>query len=139
MRVVLVYRDTKAGDYAAGLAFHALLTMFPIFLGLLTVLGLVTRSQDLDLRVEQAIVTSFPLGMQDEVRSALLSLQHSAGTYGLIAVAWLLWAGTRLSKQVTWCRSSARRMARGSRASASSSRTRRAPAQRVPRMSRTEG
>jgi membrane protein len=102
MRVVLVYRDTKAGDYAAGLAFHALLTMFPIFLGLLTVLGLVTRSQDLDLRVEQAIVTSFPLGMQDEVRSALLSLQHSAGTYGLIAVAWLLWAGTGYFSHLEW-------------------------------------
>src|SRR3981081_1731611 len=52
MRILLVYRDAKAGDYAAGLAFHALLTMFPIFLGLLTVLGLISRSRDLDLRVQ---------------------------------------------------------------------------------------
>src|SRR2546423_12660558 len=74
VRVILIYRDTKAGDYAAGLAFHALLTMFPIFLGLLTLLGLVTRNEDLDLRVQEAIVNSFPLGMQIEVRSAIASL-----------------------------------------------------------------
>lgn len=102
VRLVLIYRDTKAGDYAAGLAFHALLTMFPIFLGLLTVLGLVTRSADLDLRVEEAIVTSFPLGMQLEVRTAILSLQHSAGTYGLLAVAWLIWAGTGYFSHLEW-------------------------------------
>jgi membrane protein len=102
VRVLLIYRDTKAGDYAAGLAFHALLTMFPIFLGLLTVLGLITRSQDLDLRVEQAIVTSFPLGMQLEVQSALASLQKSAGTYGLVAVAWLIWAGTGYFSHLEW-------------------------------------
>jgi membrane protein len=102
VRVLLIYRDTKAGDYAAGLAFHALLTMFPIFLGLLTVLGLITRSQDLDLRVEQAIVTSFPLGMQLEVQNALASLQKSAGAYGLLAVAWLIWAGTGYFSHLEW-------------------------------------
>ncbi|PZR91139.1 MAG: hypothetical protein DLM67_16780 [Candidatus Nephthysia bennettiae] len=102
VRVIMVYRDSKAGDYAAGLAFHALLTMFPIFLGLLTLLGLVTRSSDLDLRVEQAIVNSFPLGMQVEVQSAILSLQHSAGTYGLVAVAWLVWTGTGYFSHLEW-------------------------------------
>ncbi len=102
MRVLLVYRDTKAGDYAAGLAFHALLTMFPIFLGLLTLLGLITRNEDLDLRVESAIVTSFPLGMQIEVKNAILSLQHSAGTYGLVAVAWLAWTGTGYFSHLEW-------------------------------------
>jgi len=102
VRLVLIYRDTKAGDYAAGLAFHALVTMFPIFLGLLTLIGLVARSEDLDLRVQQAIVTNFPLGMQDEVRAALLSLQKSAGTYGLIAVAWLLWSGTGYFSHLEW-------------------------------------
>jgi membrane protein len=102
VRVILIYRDTKAGDYAAGLAFHALLTMFPIFLGLLTIIGLVTRSEDLDLRVQQAIVTNFPLGMQDEVRAALASLQKSAGTYGVIAVAWLVWAGTGYFSHLEW-------------------------------------
>jgi membrane protein len=102
VRVILVYRDTKAGDYAAGLAFHALLTMFPIFLGLLTILGLITRNEDLDLRVEQAIVTSFPLGMQIEIRNALASLQKSAGTYGLVAVAWLAWTGTGYFSHLEW-------------------------------------
>jgi membrane protein len=102
VRVVLIYRDTKAGDYAAGLAFHALLTMFPIFLGLLTLIGLISRSEDLDLRVQEAIVSSFPLGMQGEVQSALLSLQHSAGTYGLVAVAWLLWSGTGYFSHLEW-------------------------------------
>src|SRR3982074_1604331 len=102
VRVLLIYRDTKAGDYAAGLAFHALLTMFPIFLGLLTLIGLISRSEDLDLRVQEAIVSSFPLGMQGEVQSALLSLQHSAGTYGLVAVAWLLWSGTGYFSHLEW-------------------------------------
>jgi membrane protein len=102
VRVLLIYRDTKAGDYAAGLAFHALLTMFPIFLGLLTLIGLISRSEDLDLRVQEAIVSSFPLGMQVEVQSALLALQRSAGTYGLVAVAWLLWSGTGYFAHLEW-------------------------------------
>jgi membrane protein len=102
MRVILVYRDSQAGDYAAGLAFHALLTMFPIFLGLLTLLGLITRNEDLDLRVASVIVTTFPLGMQVEVRAAIASLQHSAGTYGLVAVAWLAWTGTGYFSHLEW-------------------------------------
>jgi membrane protein len=101
-RVLIVYRETAAGDYAAGIAFHALLTMFPIFLGLLTVLGLVTRNQDLDLRVEEAIVSNFPLGMQLEVHNAIVALQRSAGTYGLVAVAWLLWSGTGYFAHLEW-------------------------------------
>jgi membrane protein len=102
VRVVLIYRDIKAGDYAAGLAFHALLTMFPIFLGLLTLIGLISRSEDLDLRVQDAIVTSFPLGMQSEVQAALASLQHSAAAYGAVAVAWLLWSGTGYFSHLEW-------------------------------------
>ena len=101
-RVIAIYRETSAGDYAAGIAFHALLTMFPIFLGLLTLIGLVTRNPDLDLRVEQTIVSNFPSGLQTEVHSALVSLQRSAGAYGLIALAWLLWSGTGYFAHLEW-------------------------------------
>jgi membrane protein len=101
-RVVLIYRETAAGDYAAGIAFHALVTMFPIFLGLLTLLGLITRNTDLDLRVEETIVSNFPLGMQLEVHEAIVSLQHSAGAYGLLAIAWLLWSGTGYFAHLEW-------------------------------------
>jgi membrane protein len=99
---VLIYRETAAGDYAAGIAFHALVTMFPIFLGLLTLLGLITRNSDLDLRVEETIVSNFPLGMQLEVHDAIVSLQHSAGAYGALAVAWLLWSGTGYFAHLEW-------------------------------------
>lgn len=102
VRVFLTYHESQVGDHAAGLAFHALLTMFPIFLGLLTVLGLVTRSADLDVRVQQVIITTFPSGMQVELRNALLALRHAAGAYGLVAVAWLLWSGTGYFAHLEW-------------------------------------
>src|ERR1700731_4452001 len=76
VRALLIYRASKAGDYAAGLAFHALLTMFPVFLGLLTLLGLLSRSEDLDLRVQTIIVETFPAGMQLALIHALDSLRH---------------------------------------------------------------
>jgi len=71
-------------------------------LGLLTLIGLISRSEDLDLRVQDAIVTSFPLGMQSEVQAALASLQHSAAAYGAVAVAWLLWSGTGYFSHLEW-------------------------------------
>ncbi|MDQ6773408.1 MAG: YihY/virulence factor BrkB family protein [Candidatus Dormibacteraeota bacterium] len=94
IRVLLIYRDSAGGDYAASLAFYALVTMFPIFLGLLTLLGLVSRNEDLDLRLQAQIVDTFPLGVQLEVQGALVSLRKGAAAYGLIAIAWLLWSGT---------------------------------------------
>jgi membrane protein len=102
VRLFLIYRDTKSGDYAAGLAFNALLTMFPIFLGLLTLLGLVSRNEDLDLRMQQAIVTTFPTGVQVEVRNSLLALRRDAGAYGLVAIVWLVWSGTGYFSHLEW-------------------------------------
>ena len=102
VRALLIYRASKAGDYAAGLAFHALLTMFPVFLGLLTLLGLLSRSEDLDLRVQTIIVETFPAGMQLALIHALDSLRHDAGAYGLIAIVWLVWSGTGYFSHLEW-------------------------------------
>jgi membrane protein len=102
VRIFLIYRASKAGDYAAGLAFHALLTMFPVFLGLLALLGFLSRSEALDMRVQTIIVETFPAGIQVALANALVSLRHDAGAYGLIATVWLVWSGTGYFSHLEW-------------------------------------
>jgi membrane protein len=102
VRIFFIYRGSKAGDYAAGLAFHALLTMFPVLLGLLTLLGFLSRNEDLDLRVQTMILATFPAGMQLALAHAFDSLRHDAGAYGLIAIVWLVWSGTGYFSHLEW-------------------------------------
>ena len=43
-RLIATFGSTQGGNYASGLAFNAFISMFPLILGLLAVLGLVTQS-----------------------------------------------------------------------------------------------
>ena len=91
-RLLLAYMNSRAGNYASVVAFNAFLTMFPLILGVLTIVGLVVAGER--AAVAQAIVSFFPQGARGELRHTLTGLSNHAGLFGFISLAGLLWTGT---------------------------------------------
>ncbi len=97
-RVVFAYFESQTPNYAAGLAFNAFLTMFPIILGLVAILGLFLRDTDFYAQVEHVLVGIFPINAQDtrDIEATLTAATQNAGTIGLVSLLVLLWSGTGL-------------------------------------------
>lgn len=94
VRVLKAYGDARGGNYASGLAFQAFLSMFPIILGLLVIVGLVVRSPNLQAHVQSAITSIFPSDAGPQVRQALDGVSRASGPLGLVSLVALLWTGS---------------------------------------------
>lgn len=97
-RLLSAYFEGQASNYAAGLAFNAFLTMFPIILGLFAILGLFLRDTDFYRSVEHLLVGIFPVNARDsrDIDVTLTAASKHAGTLGLVSLVALLWSGTGL-------------------------------------------
>jgi membrane protein len=95
-RLIAEFGSTQAGNYASGLAFNAFLSMFPLILGLLAILGLVTQSASAQHSVLAAILGFFPKTAAPELKSAFQSVQKYSGLFGIVGVVGLLWSGSSL-------------------------------------------
>lgn len=95
-RLVAAYGESKAANYAAGLAFNALLTMFPLILGLLTVIGLVVQNSALEGRLVGVVISIFPPDAHDQLTQAFKGIKHNVGLLGVVSILGLLWSGTGL-------------------------------------------
>jgi membrane protein len=96
LNIVMTFFASHASDHAAGLAFNAFLSIFPLVLGLIALLGLFPQSDEIKGGVEKVLVVAFP---PSEQAGMLRSLQHaktSAGTLALFSLLALLWSGTNL-------------------------------------------
>lgn len=96
VRFIRAYGASGAGNYASGLAFNAFITMFPLTLGLLSILGLVIHDDATQRGVRDTIVLAFPSSARTEISGALEGVHRSAGLFGLISIAGLLVSGTSL-------------------------------------------
>ncbi len=95
VRLVMEYGSSQAGNYASVVAFNAFMTMFPLILGVLSVLGLVLRSRGLETQVERSVVSFFPdANTERTVQSALEGVKQNAGLLGVVSLAGLAWTGT---------------------------------------------
>jgi membrane protein len=95
-RVATAYGESKAGNYAAGLAFNAFMTMFPLMLGLLAVLGLVLRDPGTMSKAQSMLLSVFPSNAQEQLAQVLKGARSSAGLLGLVSIVGLVWSGTGL-------------------------------------------
>lgn len=96
VRLVLAYFDSGTPNYAAGLAFNAFLAMFPIVLGLFSILGFVLHDATVYRSVEAVVVQAFPADAQRPIRQVLRDAQNNAGTIAAVSVVGLLYSGTAL-------------------------------------------
>jgi membrane protein len=93
-RLATAYGQSKAGSYAAGLAFNAFMTMFPLMLGLLSIVALVVRDNATELRLENVIAGVFPPSAHDQLIEAFKGVKDNGGLLGLISIGGLVWGGT---------------------------------------------
>jgi membrane protein len=96
VRLLRAFGESKAGRYAAGLAFNAFMTMFPLMLGILSIVGLVTRSAQAQERIRAVLVGAFPGEAQQSIDATLQGVGQHAGLLGLLSLVGLLWTGTGL-------------------------------------------
>ena len=94
-RVVAAYGPSRIGNYSAGLAFNAIMSLFPLLLGILSIIGLVVSNATVESRAQAAILRAFP-GQSGQELSDILTrdLHHYAGLLGIVGLLGLLWTGT---------------------------------------------
>ena len=92
IRVLTAYGSSQAGNYAAALAFAAFLAMFPMVLGVLSIIGLAIRDPATEARFQNLILQAFPGNAQPELQSAIRGVKQSAGWFGILSLGGLVWS-----------------------------------------------
>jgi membrane protein len=93
-RVVAAFGESQAANYAGALAFAAFLSMFPMMLGVLSIIGLAVRDPGTEARFETLIIQSFPASAQNELLHALHGVRQLAGWIGLLSLGGLIWGAS---------------------------------------------
>ena len=96
LNVVMAFFASHASDHAAGLAFNAFLSIFPLMLGLIALVGLFPQSDEIKAAMEKVLVVAFPPSEQAGILKTFQHAKSSAGTLALFSVLALLWSGTNL-------------------------------------------
>jgi membrane protein len=96
LSIVMAYFASHASDHAAGLAFNAFLSMFPLMLGLIALVGLFPQSDEIKSAVEKVLVVAFPPSEQAGMLRTFQHAKTSAGALALFSLLALLWSGTNL-------------------------------------------
>jgi membrane protein len=95
-RLIGAFGSSQAGNYASGLAFNAFLSMFPLILGLLAILGFVTQSASTKASVLAAVLGFFPQDANTALTNAFDGVQQHSGLFGIVGVVGLVWSGSSL-------------------------------------------
>ena len=77
---------------SAAISYYILLSLFPLALAAITILGYFSRSPDIGARVTQAIADLLPVSGQ-VVSATIQGVSQGWGTAGAIAIIGLLWSG----------------------------------------------
>jgi membrane protein len=95
-RLGQAFASSEAGNYASGLAFTAFVSMFPLILGLVSILGLLTSAPDVRSHFIAGALGVFPPDARSTLSSALDGVRDHSGLLGTIGIIGLLWSGSSL-------------------------------------------
>src|ERR1700694_5313085 len=95
-RLIQAYGGSQAGNYASGLAFTAFISMFPLILGMLAILGIATQSPHARSSFLNGVITFFPADARSTLIGTLDVVRQHSGLLGVIGIVGLLWSGSSL-------------------------------------------
>jgi membrane protein len=94
-RVLGAFGSTHSGNHASGLAFNAVMAMFPMILGALAIIGWVVSSPGIQNQAQTAILRALPGRSGIELNAVVTGdLHHYAGLLGIVGILGLLWGVT---------------------------------------------
>src|SRR6266550_1062789 len=96
VRLARAFAESQAPNHAAGLAFNMFMSMFPLLLGLLAIVGLVLRGPSQQAMVESMVLSFFPPDAQPALQRTLTGVREHAGLLGVISILGLIWSGSGL-------------------------------------------
>ena len=94
VRVMAAFGASQASNYAGALAFACLLSMFPLMLGVLAVIGLSIRDPATEARFQTLLIQAFPGTAQPELQGAIVGVKQSAGWFAMVAAGGLIWSAS---------------------------------------------
>ena len=95
-QVAMAYGQSRAGNYAQAVAFAGFMSMFPIVLGALAIVGIAIRDPYTQAQLQALIIEVFPKSAQPELERAMNGVQQAAGWLGLLSVLGLLWGASSI-------------------------------------------
>ena len=96
VRVVTAYGESQASNFALALAFACFMSMFPIMLGTLSLIGLAIRDPATGAHFQNLILQTFPSSAHGELSKGLAGVKQSAGWFGLVSFGGLLWSASSI-------------------------------------------
>jgi membrane protein len=87
------YRRVNAGDLAAALAFNAMMAIVPTILLLITVAGVLLRSDQLYRETVLTTQWLLPAGMSRDSIEAMIGARSRSGIFGVASFVGFLWVG----------------------------------------------
>lgn len=92
-RVLKELGDAEATHLAAGVAYYALLSLFPLILGLLAIVGIVLTSEESQRGLLEFVTINLP-GSKGFVEQNVGEVVHFRGALGIGAIIGLLWTAS---------------------------------------------
>lgn len=88
------FRRTRANDLAAAVAYYALLAVVPTILALVSILGLVLRTEEGYRNAVDAVLWLVPSGLATDSVQALPQVRDRSGAFGVVSLIGFLWIGS---------------------------------------------
>lgn len=94
-RTVVESGNHDSGHIAAGVAYYAFLSIFPLLLGLIALFGLFLLSVELQNQLLDYVSNNLP-GATDILRENIMSIVRLRGTLGLVSIVGLFWSASAM-------------------------------------------
>ena len=99
-RVIQELNDDDATHMAASVSYYAVLSLFPLVLGLSAIVGMVAQSPERQEEVVEFILEYLP-GSEAFVRDSLDGIVRFRATLGVVSLVSLLWTGSAVFGAIT--------------------------------------
>ena len=94
-KFVTAWGELNAGEGAILIAWQLLFSLFPLVVGILSIVGLVLRDPEVQVSIADSIARQFPEQAGD-LLTFISETRNLGGIFGIVSVVGLLWSGSNL-------------------------------------------